>query len=175
MKKLILTTIIALSLVTVQKASAQISVNINIGSQPDWGPVGYDHVDYYYLPDVDAYYDVPSRRYVYLDNNVWVHRTYLPVKYRNYNLYNGYKVVVNEQSPWMHHTVIRDKYVVYRNHPGQGAIRDSRDAKYTQYRSNNGNRKVTKVKVHNHNNGHTKTYTKVKVDKRDHGRGHDRH
>jgi hypothetical protein len=37
---------------------AQISVNLNIGTAPNWGPVGYAEAEYYYLPDVEAYYDV---------------------------------------------------------------------------------------------------------------------
>jgi hypothetical protein len=38
--------------------TAQVSVNISIGSPPAWGPAGYSQVRYYYLPDVEAYYDV---------------------------------------------------------------------------------------------------------------------
>ena len=35
-----------------QIVSAQVKVgfSVNIGTQPEWGPVGYDHVEYYYLP-----------------------------------------------------------------------------------------------------------------------------
>lgn len=47
------------SLFGINNAKAQVSLNINIGSQPVWGPTGYDHVDYYYFPDIDAYYYVP--------------------------------------------------------------------------------------------------------------------
>ena len=33
-------------------ASAQVSVNVsfNVDAQPEWGPAGYDHVNYYYMP-----------------------------------------------------------------------------------------------------------------------------
>ncbi|MCD8740805.1 hypothetical protein LT679_09355 [Mucilaginibacter roseus] len=176
MKKFIITTAIALSFLTIQKASAQLSVNINIGSQPAWGPVGYDYVNYYYLPDIDAYYDVPARRYVYLDNNVWVHRTYLPTRYRNYNLYNGYKVVINDRDPWRNHTVIHNKYVSYRGRPSTTVIRDSRDAKYVKYRT------VNRVKVKHH--GPNKSFVKVKgkgnpghgpAHGRGNGHGHGKH
>jgi hypothetical protein len=148
MKKLILTTAIALSLLSLQKASAQISLNINIGSQPAWGPVGYDHVDYYYMPDVDAYYDVPARQYVYVENNVWVHRRSLPARYSRYNPYKSYKVVVNERNPWEHHTVIRNKYVTYKGKPSQVVIRDSRDVKYVKYKKDNGKHKGWDKKGH---------------------------
>jgi hypothetical protein len=73
-------------------AQAQISVRINLGSPPQWGPAGYDDVRYYYLPDVEAYYDVPSSMFIYYNGISWIHRSYLPSRYRNYDLYNGYKV-----------------------------------------------------------------------------------
>lgn len=153
MKKIILSAVILLSCFTAKIASAQVSIGlgINIGSQPDWGPVGYDHVDYYYMPDVDAYYDVPTHNYVYYENNVWVHRRFLPARYRGYNMYNGYKVVVNERNPWMRNAYYRDHYAGYRGRHDQVIIRNSRDARYanhwrggdryanrTVYRGNNG-------------------------------------
>ena len=75
---------------------AQVQVSINLGAPPQWGPVGYTDVQYYYLPDVEAYYDVPSARFIYLDGGTWVHRKYLPRQYRGYDLYNGYKVVMTD-------------------------------------------------------------------------------
>ena len=56
MKKMILVALIVISSSIFTNASAQIKMNVNIGSQPTWGPTGYDHVDYYYMPDVDMYY-----------------------------------------------------------------------------------------------------------------------
>jgi hypothetical protein len=111
-------------------SKAQVSVNINIGTQPVWGPVGYDYVEYYYMPDIDAYYDVPRQQYVYYDNNVWITRRSLPPRYSNYNLYNGYKVVINEPRPWKQHDRYRTQYVQYKGRGGQQAIRDSRDTRY---------------------------------------------
>ena len=135
MKKLILSAAILLSCLTVKTVSAQVSVSlgVNIGSQPAWGPVGYDYVNYYYMPDIDTYYDVPTHSYIYFDNNVWVHRTYLPVRYRNYNLYNGYKVVINERNPWLRGGYYRTRYAGYRGRHDQVIIRNSRDARYAHY------------------------------------------
>jgi hypothetical protein len=133
MKKLILTAAIFFSLLSVKQANAQISLNINIGSQPEWGPVGYDHADYYYMPDIDTYYDVPAHQYVYYENNTWVRRASLPARYSNYNVYNGYKVVVNERSPWTRNNEIRAKYANYKGRSGQTIIRDSRDTKYRNH------------------------------------------
>jgi len=133
MKKIILTAAILLSCLSVKIASAQISLSINIGSQPDWGPVGYDHADYYYLPDIDSYYDVNAHQYVYLNNNVWVHGASLPPRYGNYDVYHSYKVVVNQRNPWVHNDVIRKKYVTYKGRRDQTIIRDSKEVKYSNH------------------------------------------
>lgn len=109
---------------------AQVSVNVNIGSQPVWGPVGYDYVEYYYLPDLDVYYDVPRRQYVYLDGPTWVYRRSLPPRYAHYDVYHTYKVVVNEPTPWKRHTYYRTQYVKYKGRRDQPFIRDSRDERY---------------------------------------------
>jgi hypothetical protein len=133
MKKIILTAAIFVSILTVKQANAQVSISLNIGSQPEWGPTGYDHADYYYMPDIDAYYDVPAHQYVYLENNGWVRRASLPPRYRSYNLYSGYKVVVNERNPWLRHDLYRSRYANYRGRTGQTIIRDSRDSKYRNH------------------------------------------
>ena len=44
---------------------AQVSVHLSIGTPPSWGPVGYSDVRYYYLPYVDAYYDVQTSMFIY--------------------------------------------------------------------------------------------------------------
>ncbi|NOU48291.1 MAG: hypothetical protein HOO86_14700 [Bacteroidales bacterium] len=112
--------IFAAALVLAGTLHAQVSVNINIGSPPPWGPVGYSEVQYYYLPDVEAYYDVPSSMFIYLSNGVWIRRTYLPRQYRNYDLYHGYKVVLTDyhgNDPYRHYKSHKSKYAKgYRGH-----------------------------------------------------------
>ncbi len=111
---------------------AQVHVNIgfNIGTQPAWGPTGYDYVDYYYLPDIDVYYSVPQHRYYYNNRGRWISSAYLPSRFHNYNFYNSYKVVLNEREPWRNDQANREKYSSYRGRSGQQSIRDSRDSKY---------------------------------------------
>jgi hypothetical protein len=111
-------------------AQVRVSLNVNIGSQPVWGPVGYDHVDYYYLPDIDAYYYVPTREFIYANGARWTKSRTLPARYRNYDLYHGYKVVINEPNPYLHHNVYKARYAGYRGRHDQRVIRDSRDSKY---------------------------------------------
>jgi len=130
MKKLFIAASLLLSFALVQPATAQVSVNINIGSQPVWGPVGYDYVEYYYLPDIDMYYHVPTQQYLYLVNGRWVFSRILPPYYSNYDFYRGYKVVINEPRPYMYHDRYRANYAQYRGRMGQPVIRDSRDSRY---------------------------------------------
>ena len=77
-------------------SNAQLSVNVNVGTPPAWGPAGYDDVRYYYLPDLETYYDVNTSNYVYINNGKWTRSRSLPVVYRNYDLYNEYKVVLTD-------------------------------------------------------------------------------
>ena len=174
MKKVIITAAIFLSCIAYKSADAQISLSINIGSQPEWGPVGYDLADYYYMPDIDTYYDVPAHQYVYLENNSWVRRASLPPRYSNYNVYNGYKVVVNEPSPWTHATTYRTKYASYRGRTGQTVIRDSRDVKYRNHWAGNNNHRPVRVadrKVVRHT---TKVVHHDNRGGNGNGKGHDR-
>lgn len=154
MKKIIVLAAVISGIVFTNSLNAQVNVNINIGSQPVWGPVGYDHVDYYYLPDIDVYYNVPQRQYIYLDNGRWIFASALPMRYRNYDIYRSYKVVVNEPRPYLHADVYRVKYKKYKGwNNKQVIIRDSHDNRYRQAQDNwkrNGN-------------------------SRGHGRGHDKH
>jgi len=78
------------------QAPAQISFHVTVGSPPEWGPAGYSDVRYYYLPDVEAYYDVQTSMFIYFEGRSWVRRENLPHRYRNYDLYEGYKVVVTD-------------------------------------------------------------------------------
>lgn len=112
MRKLLLLAAIGIaSLTAAAPAKAQVSLSINIGSQPQWGPRGYNHVDYYYLPDVESYYYVPTRQFVYLSGGRWIHSHSLPSRYRGYDLYGGRKVVINGRDPWLRHEGYRTQYV----------------------------------------------------------------
>jgi hypothetical protein len=88
--------VIGMLLLFAGSVQAQISVRVNLGTPPQWGPVGYSDVRYYYLPDVEAYYDIPSSMFIYYNGYSWVRRSSLPTRYRNYDLYNGYKVPMSE-------------------------------------------------------------------------------
>ena len=131
MKTLFLILLVVTGSVISRTATAQVNVNINIGSQPAWGPVGYDYVEYYYLPDIEAYYYVPRRQFVYFSNGRWVFVTSLPSRYRSYNLYSGYKVVINQPRPYLNFKTHKVTYAKYKGNNGrQVIIRNSNNPKY---------------------------------------------
>lgn len=113
-----------------QVSYAQVNVQVNIGSQPIWGPTGYDYVDYYYLPDLDIYYYVPLQQWIYYAGGRWIPTTNLPPQYSQYNLYQLHKVVINENQPYLRNATYRQRYASFKGRHDQPVIRDSRDARY---------------------------------------------
>ena len=132
MKKTLFSTLLIIAGFFYQGAQAQVRVNlhVNLGNQPAWGPTGYDYAEFYYLPDVDCYYDVNAGQFVYFGNGRWVYARTLPPRYGRVDLYNTYKVVVNEPTPYRRADVYRRRYGNYRGHHDQQVIRDSREEKY---------------------------------------------
>lgn len=149
MKRIIICAALFLTAAIYKDANAQVrlNVNVNIGSQPVWGPVGYDYVDYYYLPDIESYYYVPRHQFIYLSGGRWIYSSSLPPRYRNYDLYSGYKVVINQPRPYRYFNTHKVKYSGYRGNHSQVIIRNSDDSKYykvkghPKYNGNNGNGK----------------------------------
>lgn len=147
MKTLKLITLgIAMFLVS-SSMQSQVSVNVNLGQQPSWGPVGYTSVDYYYLPDIQAYYDIRATQFIYLSGGNWIRTRNLPYQYRNYNLHNGYKVVMNNyhgSRPYYNYKYDKKKY--YKGYKGspQRSIGNSRGNNGNNgnngYKGNNGNK-----------------------------------
>src|SRR4051794_17678287 len=112
-----------------RKANAQVGITVNIGSQPVWGPAGYDYAEYYYFPENDVYYHVPDRQYIYFDRGSWISAYTLPPYYRNFDPYRSYKVVINEARPYARNDYWHSRYYSY---PGrqQELIYNSREPKY---------------------------------------------
>jgi hypothetical protein len=144
-----------------QTTYAQVTVNVNIASQPIWGPTGYDYVEYYYLPEIDVYYYVPSHKFIYLENGHWITRSFLPSRYRDYDLYFIRKVVLNEPKPYMHHLEYKERYVSSIEQSNQQSIRDSHESKYFE---NKNHPEHSKWKENNKNqasnSGHGKRHNK---------------
>jgi len=72
---------------------------------PQWGPSYYDGTRYYYLPDIECYYDLYTREFIFLNNAQWIYSPYLPSVYSYFDLNTSFIVLVNSNiyQPWMHH------------------------------------------------------------------------
>ena len=132
MKKLLFAATIFAAAAFSNTAQAQIHFSINIGDQPSWGPTGYDHVEYYYIPDIQCYYYVPSHEFVYLDGGGhWAFSRELPPAYPHFDLYHSRKIVMNEPQPYLHFDEHRRQYDHFRGDPhGQQFIHESHDDRY---------------------------------------------
>ncbi len=165
--------VIGMLLLFAGSVEAQISVRVNLGSPPQWGPQGYSDVRYYYLPDVEAYYDVPSSMFIYYNGVSWVHRSSLPSRYRNYDLYNGYKVPMSDYRGRTPYSNFRQHKVQYaRGYRGQ----EQHNIGSRPERGNDNQRNYSNQKFKNDNNrgnGHGNDRNKGKDQRRGKGNNKD--
>jgi hypothetical protein len=144
MKKVLVMLSLFAAVLLAGHVKAQVNVNVNIGSQPEWGPSGYNHVDYYYLPDINAYYNISTAQYIYLLNNKWHFAKKLPSRYKNYNVYNAYKVDVNREKPYQNNKQDIQNYGKYKGQTGQQMLRDNQDYKNIKNQGNSKSGKSNK-------------------------------
>jgi len=115
----------------VSRSYAQANQHVNISSQPAWGPAGYNEADYYYLPGIESYYCVATRQFIYLNGGRWIFTNNQPSKYAKYDLYSGYKVIINKPRAYLNFNQDRLQYSKLAGYHGhQVSIRDAKNAKY---------------------------------------------
>lgn len=151
--------LLGIVLILAGSAQAQLSVNVHIGTPPSWAPSGYSNVRYYYLPDVESYYDVHTSKFIYISGDRWVSSSYLPRQYRNYDLNRGYKVVMHDyrgSAPYTYYNVHRKSYSKgYRSHDN----RNYGEWNEKSYKSNSSHKAVQ------HNSRPSNSYSKQPVRK----------
>ncbi|WP_395044394.1 hypothetical protein [Flavobacterium sp.] len=145
--------IIGLLFITTSNSQAQVSVNVNLGKPPVWAPANRVETQYYYLPDVDAYYDVPAERFIYRNNGTWIRSTVLPARYKSYNLSGANIIYLTDYKG-------NSPYVYHKNHI----------VKYKKIKSNNRTivvkqKKYKANKANGHDNGKRKNNNKGKGNK----------
>jgi hypothetical protein len=135
MKKLLLTAMIVTAFLFSNETKAQVGLNLNVrlGARPNWGVQGNYAGNYYYLPEIDCYYDIASQQFIYPDGGNWMYASSLPYAYRNYDLYNGYKVVVNEPRPYLHGDYYRQRYSSYYNNAYRRPVMVAQRQGYADY------------------------------------------
>ncbi|WP_162618667.1 hypothetical protein [Pedobacter yulinensis] len=154
MKKLWVMLLIGLGSLASSEVHAQVSINVNIGTAPTWLPAGYNRVNYYYLPDIDTYYYVPKRQYVYMNRGHWVRSHYVPARHRGYNFHRARKVVYHGNP----YNSYRTQKVYYKSYKHPKHYRSSHSGYYGR-----SSREYYR---------HSKTY--YRSSGRDHGRAYKR-
>jgi hypothetical protein len=121
MKKIALISAIALSGLFYSNANAQLlQIGLHLGGgrpviqaalvTPS-AAVSYSNADqYYYMPEVDAYYSPYEKVYYYNDGGRWVSNAYLPGEYRNYDWRTAHRYEVRAHRPYLNADVYREKY-----------------------------------------------------------------
>ena len=141
MKKLIfvlgLGLIIGMFNINNTEAQARVNISINIDMQPAWGPSGYNYAEFYYIPELNIYYDVVNMVYHYPNRGNWISSMYLPVAYCHYDFYSLYKVVLTGTPyPWRYNRQHVNLYSKYRYVYNQMPIYYVKDNRYNKARSN---------------------------------------
>ena len=125
--------VIVLSFATA--ANAQILTRKVVTVQaPIWAQSKNVAANYYYLPEIDTYYDVPAQQFIYLNNSsIWVKSKRLPASQKAYNLKNGKIIYLTEykgKKPYLHHKSHKAKYY--------GITQKHDKPKYVKVKSDNG-------------------------------------
>lgn len=107
---------------------SQVSLGVNIGVPSP---------RYYYLQDIESYYDNQTSMYIYLSGGRWIHSRSLPASYGNYDLNNSHRVVIRDYNGRRPYNYIREhrvnfpkgrygepekNYWSYKEHRGQGRV-----------------------------------------------------
>ncbi|MDP4226597.1 MAG: hypothetical protein Q8910_09470 [Bacteroidota bacterium] len=84
---------------------------------PSWAPE-YDNINsvqYYYLPDIECYYDVWNHEFVYMEDGNWMFSATLPSLFSRFDLNTAFVVVLNNRvhQPWMHFNYYVSHYPRY--------------------------------------------------------------
>lgn len=137
-------------------SNAQISISLNIGTPPVYHNSGNVVVDYYYLPDIQSYYDARANVYVYLERGNWTRSRNLPNQYRNYDAQNCYKVALNDyhgNQPYKNFNNDRTRYYVgYRGENQKQVVnRNNNRVVYTKNNAKNWKDNKYASNDHNHN------------------------
>jgi len=134
---------------------------------PAWAPyyANVDRVHYYYFPDIECYYDVWNREFVYLEDGSWMFGATLPLSYSWFDLNTAFIVLLdyNVFEPWRHfhyyvshypryyyRTIYKDRYDDI-SRPMRGFNENERVAIYKNNRVTNVENRQNIIKNENEN------------------------
>ena len=110
--KLLLSAILFIAYGTIQAQAVEKTTTTTSTTMtlPDWGVAGSENARYYYIPDIDSYYDISSKNFVYMNNGQWTKSTDVPAAYKEVDLYDSYKVVLHDEEPFKEYDKVKVKY-----------------------------------------------------------------
>ncbi len=150
-----------IGMLNINKVEAQVRVSVNINIQPAWGPSGYDYVEYYYIPELDIYYDIINSLFYYNNRGRWYSAPYLPAAYGYYDFYSLYKVVLNDiHYPWRYNMRHRRLYSRYCYNYAQVPIFYMSNNRYHRARKNYKVWVEPRYMPKNHGRPLSRTYSK---------------
>ncbi|HEX4886801.1 MAG TPA: hypothetical protein VFV37_02040 [Luteibaculaceae bacterium] len=127
MRKIFFAGMVALCMAQVP-TQAQVGISVNIGGPPAWAPYDCGDARFYFIPDLDVYYDVWYDNYWYIDCGRWVCNRGIPRRFARFDFFNCYKVVLDYRGnqPYRYYNNHRVAYASYRNWAGprQYTVRD---------------------------------------------------
>lgn len=123
-------TILLLIVLSFSSSKAQVAVNVNIGTPPVWAPANPVAAQYYFLPDIDAYYDVPAARFIYIRNGTWYRSANLPYRHKNYNLRGGKIIFLTDYRGNAPYTYYKAHKVKYKKSGNYYVVRDHDNGKH---------------------------------------------
>jgi len=79
---------------------------------PVWAPPFYEGARYFYIPDLECYYDLLTREFIFLYDGQWFYSPNIPPIYGDFDLNNSFVVVINIHiyEPWLHHQYFLSHY-----------------------------------------------------------------
>lgn len=142
-------------------AFAQVNINVNVGTPVYRQPIYTEVADYYYLPDLGVYYNVPRQVYVFQDRGQWIYARRLPARFGHHHDWRRTHFVrMHERAPFLRNDYYYRKY-------SRGAAKHYPKAK--QYDRRHYDRH-DKHYDRGHGKGHDKG--RGRGHDKDHGRGH---
>lgn len=143
-------------------SNAQISVSVNLGSRPHYHDRYENEARYYYLPEIETYYDIQAGIYIFNSSRGWVRSSYLPEYCSNYDVNRGYRVALTYigYTPYADFNFHKQKYYRENHRNYRAEYYHSRDNyndnnvvftnhKYHKNKGNRGNKHGNKHNKHN--------------------------
>jgi len=87
-------------------------------TDPAWAPPHHPGARYYYIPDIEIYYDLSDHNFAYLNNGLWIFTPQFPSIYAGFDLFNAFIITldVSVYEPWRYHQYYVSHYPRYYYH-----------------------------------------------------------